>query len=96
MQRFLIFILIVIAGCIALTRIFITDLEPVEFTAANDAVQLGFQKPVFNEGKLLLDMSWNQMQLVYLCKILILVVIVLVAVLNYRNFISEPSDIEEN
>lgn len=94
MQRFLIFILIVVLTCIVLTRIFMSGLDPVTTVAANTEFK-AVATPVFNEGKILLQARWDQEQLVYLCKILMLVLIVFVAVLNYKQFISEPES-EDN
>ena len=93
MQRFLIFILIVVLGCIVLTRLFMTGLDPVPFVAASDGFK-AVANPIFNNGNILLQSTWSQVQIVYLCKILMLVFIVLVAVLNYKKFVSEPE--EEN
>jgi hypothetical protein len=94
MQRFLIFILIVVFTCIVLTRMFMTGLDPVTFTAAT-ATFKATASPAFNHGTLLMDTGMSQGQWVYLCKILMLVVIVLVAVLNYRRFIAETVSEDE-
>ena len=94
MQRFLIFILIVVLGCIVLTRLFMSGLDPVPFVAAADGFKASVN-PVFNNGNILLDTAWTEVQLVYVCKIVMLIFIVLVAVLNYKKFISEPES-EEN
>lgn len=94
MQRFLIFILIVVLGCIVLTRLFMAGLDPVPFVAAVDGFKT-VASPIFNYGKVIIDVTWNEAQLVYLCKILMLVFLVLIAVVNYRKFISEPES-EEN
>lgn len=94
MQRFLIFILIVVLGCIVLTRVFMTGLDPVPFVAAADGFK-ATANPVFNHNEILMQTTWTQVQLVYLSKILMLVAIVLIAVFNYKKFISEPES-EEN
>lgn len=95
MQRFLLFILIVIFCCLALVKIFIDGLEPVNFTAALDVSSLVFN-PVFDHGHLIMDITWNKVQMVYLCKIIILLIIVIVAVYNYKVFINEPEDAQQN
>lgn len=96
MQRFLLFILIVVFTCILLTRLFMSGLDPVTFTAAAETFKSPIgTDPVFNRGMVLLDTTWSQGQLVYLCKILMLVIIVLVAVLNYKSFVSEPAEDED-
>jgi hypothetical protein len=94
MQRFLIFILIVVLACIVLTRAFMTGLDPVPFVASASGFNANAQ-PVFNNNQILMQTTWTQAQLVYLSKILMLVFIVLIAVLNYKKFISEPES-EEN
>ena len=92
MQRFLLFILVVIFTCIVLARIFMNGYEPVDFIAATESVKLPVEKPVFNGGQILLEFNWSKAQLLYLCKLIILVIIVLVAVLNYRTFITEKEE----
>lgn len=92
MQRFLLFILIVIFTCIVLARIFMAGYEPVDYLAALNGAGIPVEKPVFNEGKLMLEISWSRAQVLYLCKLIILVVIVLVAVLNYRSYVSEQEE----
>jgi len=91
-QRFLLFILVVVFTCIVLTRLFMTGYEPVDFIAAVKAVNLPVEKPIFNGGQLLLEFSWSKAQLIYFCKLIILVIIVLVAVLNYRTFITDKEE----
>jgi len=96
MQRFLIFILIVVLTCIVLTRMFMTGLDPVSYLTATETFKATIgTDPIFNHGTVILDTTWTQLQLVYLYKILMLVIIVLVAVLNYKSFISESLDEEE-
>lgn len=92
MQRFLLFILVVVFTCVVLTRLFMTGYEPVDFIAAARQVKLPTDPPVFNGGQLLLEFSWSKAQLIYLYKLIILVIIVLVAVLNYRTFVSEKEE----
>lgn len=92
MQRFLLFILVVVFTCIVLVRIFMTGYEPVDFIAASKSVVLSTEPPAFNGGKILMEFGWSKAQMLYLCKLIILVVLVLVAVLNYRTFISEKEE----
>lgn len=66
--------------------------EPVDFIAASPNVDLPFTKPVFHGGKVLLELTWSKAQLLYLCKLILLLVIVLVAVLNYRTFVGDKEE----
>jgi hypothetical protein len=75
-----------------LTRLFMTGYEPVDFIAAAPEVKLSTDPPVFNGGQLLLEFNWSKAQLIYFCKLIILVIIVLVAVLNYRTYVSEKEE----
>ena len=92
MQRFLIFILVVIFTCIVLARLFMGGFEPVDLMSAAGPAHIPVDKPVFDHGAVMLDFTWTQERMVYFCKLLVVVVIVLVAVLNYNTFISEPDE----
>lgn len=92
MQRFLVFILIVIFSCIVLVKIFMSGLEPVDYTASLDPSSLMITKPVFDNNQVMLEINWSKIQLVYLCKIIVLLVLVFVAVYNYKLFIGEQEE----
>lgn len=75
-----------------LARLAMNGYEPVDFIAATENIKLSAEDPVFYGGKLLMEFSWSKIQLLYFCKLIIVLIIVLVAVLNYRSFVSEKEE----
>ncbi len=91
MQRFLVFILVVILTCIVLVKLFMDGMEPMDFLAAVDQTFV-VKKPLFDNGRVVLDLNLSKIQMIYMCKLVILVVLVITAVYNYRVYVNEPEE----